>query len=144
MINTSIKRAFALGGFACRDDANSRAVIPLAMTDDEQLRRGAHAQHEEALFVVGVVIVEELNTILVVENGPGLLKRHLMLFEVCCGFCLIPFKLDHMYIVWTINGKSRCANGGSQSRFVSAAHTEQDIAASVAAVREIFKLLLKY
>jgi hypothetical protein len=57
-ICTSIKRAFALSCLTCRDDANNRTMIPLAMTDDEQLCTRTHT-------------------------------------EICDGFRLIPFELNH-------------------------------------------------
>ena len=47
-----------------------------------------------------MIFIEELNAKFVEENRFRLLKRHLMFFEICNGFGLVSFELNHQYIVF--------------------------------------------
>ena len=47
-------------------------------------------------------LVEELNAKFIEEDCFRFFKRHLMLFEICNGFGLIPFELNHTYIVFMV------------------------------------------
>jgi hypothetical protein len=103
---TSTKLVFALGCLACGDDADNRTVIPFAMTDDEQFCTRTHTKHQEALFVGGVIFIDELNAKFVEEYRLGFIKRNLMLFEICSGFGLISFETNHTYVVFIKCSKS--------------------------------------
>jgi hypothetical protein len=48
-----------------------------------------------------VILIKELNAKFVEENRFRFFKRHLMFFEICSGLRLIPFELNHTYIVFT-------------------------------------------
>ena len=104
-----IKRAFALGCFASGDDANDFAIVAFAMTDDEQPCSRTQPEQQKAIFGGRVLIVKELNCEFVVENRFGLLEGNTVLSEVRGGFGRIPFKPDHQYIVFMIDGVSSCA-----------------------------------
>jgi hypothetical protein len=101
MSATLVEGAFALGCFACGDDADGVALIALAVADDQQARPGAMPEHEKALFVTGVLFIEELHSELIKEDRFGLLERHLVLFQVGRRLVGIPLELDHQYIVLT-------------------------------------------
>ena len=58
-----------------------------------------HAQHEKAFLIIRVFFIEELNGEFVIEDSLRFLERNLMLFQVRSRFALVPFKLNHMYIV---------------------------------------------
>ena len=78
------------------------------MTDDEELCASAHTKHQEAFLVGCMFFIEELNAKFIEENRFRFLKRHLMLFEIRNGFGLIPFELNHTYIVFIVRHKSSC------------------------------------
>lgn len=73
-----------------------------AMTDDEQLCPRTHTKHQKTLFVGRVILIEELNAKFVEKYRLGFFKRHLMFFDICSRFGLIPFELNRMYIVFII------------------------------------------
>ena len=75
-------------------------MLPFAMTNDEDLCTRAHSQHQEALLSGRVIFIEELNAKFVKKYRFRFLKRHLMFFEICNGFWLIPFECNHTYIVF--------------------------------------------
>ena len=52
------------------------------MTDEEQLRAGNHAQHQKALLVRWVLFIKELDSELVIEDGPRLIEGDLVLFRL--------------------------------------------------------------
>jgi hypothetical protein len=55
-----------------------------------------------------MILIEELNAKFVEENRFRFFKRHLVLFETRKGFGLIPFELDHTYIVFIVRRESIC------------------------------------
>ena len=53
-----------------------------------------------------MILIKELDTKIVKEYRLGFFKRDLMLLEICSGFGLIPFELNHKYIVFMSFSKS--------------------------------------
>ena len=50
--------------------------------------------------------VEKLNAKFIEENRLCFFKRHLMLLQIGNGFGLIPFELNHTYIVFIVRSTS--------------------------------------
>jgi hypothetical protein len=69
MSDASIKRAFALGCLASRDDSNDVPAFPFTVADDEQFGMNTHTQHQKAFFIDRVIFIEELNSEFIIENG---------------------------------------------------------------------------
>ncbi len=81
--------------------------MALAMADEQQSGQGAQAKHEEAIFLLGMFLVKELDSEFIVENGLGLFEGDPMFRDI--GLCLggIPFEPDRKYSVLLILVRSR-------------------------------------
>src|SRR5437763_14681912 len=66
-----VGRAFFAGRLASRDDANNVLAGAVAVTDDEQAKRGTEAQQHEAILVVGVIGVLHDSAMLVQRCASG-------------------------------------------------------------------------
>lgn len=77
------------------------------MANKEKMSTTAHAEHEKAILSGGAGLVVKLDSTLVVENGLGFLEGYPVFLEVRGGFCRIPFKLNHLYIVWMTEAFAR-------------------------------------
>ena len=91
-----------LGGFPRRNDANHVTAFALTVTHKEELRTTAHAKHQETILAVRVWLIVELNGQIVIEHRLRILKGDSVLFDVQRSFGWVPFKPNHLYIVWMI------------------------------------------
>ena len=73
--------------------------LPLTVNHHQDARAVAQTKHQEALFVVRVILIEELSSIVVIEDRTGLLEGNAVTRRVALGFVWVPFELDHMYII---------------------------------------------
>ncbi len=69
------------------------------MTHDEYPGSIALSEQDESFFVFRMLIVEELTSVLIIENGSGFFERDAVFAEVRTSFGLAPFELNHTYIV---------------------------------------------
>ena len=69
MSATLVERAFTLGCLASRDDSDGFPAFTFAVANDEQFGMNTHAQHEKAFFIGRVILIEELNSEFIIENG---------------------------------------------------------------------------
>jgi hypothetical protein len=65
----SVERGLASCGPARRDDADHITRLTLTVDHHEQARLGTHGQHDEPVFDIGMVVVEELHRKVVKEDG---------------------------------------------------------------------------
>ena len=61
----------------------------------------AHAKHDKAVLILGIVWIKESDRVLIKKYSLSLLKRDAMLLDVLLALGFIPFELQliHMYSV---------------------------------------------
>jgi hypothetical protein len=69
------------------------------MTYEEYAGFDALAEQDEPFFIVGMIFIEKLTGVLVVENGLGFFERDAMFSKIRTSFGLAPLELNHTYIV---------------------------------------------
>ena len=76
------------------------------MANNENAKPETHAEHDESVFVLRMVGIEETNGVLVKKNGLCFFERDFVLFNILFVFALAPFEsnLIHMYSVCIIPG----------------------------------------
>lgn len=73
-------------GLSSGNDADSFPVLSMAMADDEYGQPETYTQHDEALFVHGMIWVEELQGVLVEKYCLCIFKGNAMLPAVLAAF----------------------------------------------------------
>ena len=68
----------------------------------------AEAKHDEPIFSRGMLLIEELPGIFIVEDRFRLLERYAMLFLIGTSLLRIPLETYHTYIVCTFSPRSQC------------------------------------
>src|SRR3990172_607537 len=73
----------------------------IAVAHDQHPQRVAHAEHDEAVFIVRMVRIKVSNGILIEEHRLRLLKGDTVSPLVLAALFLVPFETDgsHMYTV---------------------------------------------
>src|SRR5438477_10153166 len=69
-----VSRAFFAGRLPSRDDPNDVLAGAVAVTDDEQAKRGTEGQQYEPILVVRVIGVMHDPAMLVQKGGPGFIE----------------------------------------------------------------------
>ena len=62
------------------------------MTDEQQSECAAQTKKNKAVFVVGVIGVDDQLGALIDEDSLGFLEAHLVLLQICRGFPIVPLE----------------------------------------------------
>ena len=75
------------------------------MAHDQHAKSCAHPQEDEPILVVGVIGIEVLDGVLILEDRLGFFERYLVLLDVRAVLSLVPHKPQaiHMYSVRMID-----------------------------------------
>ena len=73
----------------------------MAVTHNEYAKRKTYSEHQEAIFILGMVGIKKANGVLVEEYGLCFFEGDLVLELVGPPLFVVPLELDliHMYIV---------------------------------------------
>ncbi len=71
------------------------------MTNNENPRLKAHAQENEPVLSIRMLLIEELSSHFIEKHGFSLAKGYSMLLQIRLGLSLVPLEIYHMYIVCT-------------------------------------------
>jgi hypothetical protein len=92
---------FSLG---CSDGAGSDesdSRVPLRVNDEQETLLYGHSDGNEAVFVLGVLVVGQGGTKGIVEDGGGFVEGDSLLFEVGSGFGRVELEAWHGISLWT-------------------------------------------
>ena len=87
--------------FACGDDADDRISNPETVAHNKDPQFPTHSQHQDTVFVMGMIRVKVADRILIEENRLRFLERDAVLAPVCAILPFIPLEPQavHTYIV---------------------------------------------
>jgi hypothetical protein len=74
-----VERPFGRICLAGGDDPDDITTTAVTVANDESAKRGAQTEQDEAVFVVGVIGVIDEQSMIVQEDGLGLLERNAVL-----------------------------------------------------------------
>ena len=97
--STPVLRLFLLIGFPGGDDPDDRIVLLVAVTDDQDTEHKADAEHNEPILLLRMIGIEETDRVLVEEDRPGFLERHLVLSLILAVLPLVPLELNVTHMV---------------------------------------------
>jgi hypothetical protein len=78
--------------FPGRNDPNDRVIFSVTMADHQNAEFETHAKHNESVFVLRMVRIEETNGILVKKDCLRFLERNAVFPYVFPVLVFIPFK----------------------------------------------------
>jgi hypothetical protein len=69
------------------------------VTNNQYSGAVAKPKHDETFLRVGVLVVEKLASVFIIEHGPCLLERDTVFPAIASGLRGVPLELNHTYIV---------------------------------------------
>jgi len=81
-----------------RNDPNDRVIFSVTMANHQNAEFETHAEHDESVFVLRMVWIEETNGILIKKYRLCFLKRDAMFPYIFPVLVFIPFKVKVIHI----------------------------------------------
>lgn len=78
--------------FSSSNDPDPFIILPVTMRHNQQFQPDAIPKENKALFIFRVFRVWNNPSLLIIESGPGFLKRYSMFFNIRRRFSCVPSK----------------------------------------------------
>jgi hypothetical protein len=99
-----VKLGFVRRGLAGGNNPDHRFSFTIAVANHHEPKMETKDKQKESILPLRMLVIIELRSKIVIENGLRFLKRYAVIPEVLFGLCGIPLKSNfwHVYIVFTI------------------------------------------